>query len=94
MKILQNSNANVVLVGLGNPKQTIWIYKYKDRLPNIDVYLALGATIDFEAGLVKRAPVIWQKMYLEWFYRFLQEPRRLFKRYFIDDPKFFWYFGK
>lgn len=92
--ILQNSNANVVLVGLGNPKQTIWIHRYKDRLPNIDVFLALGATIDFEAGLVKRAPMIWQKMYMEWFYRFLQEPRRLFKRYFIDDPKFFWYFGK
>lgn len=94
VEILQNSNANVVLVGLGNPKQTIWIYKYKDRLPNIDVYLALGATIDFEAGIIKRAPKIWQKMYMEWFYRFLQEPRRLFKRYFIDDPKFFWYFGK
>ena len=56
--------------------------------------MALGATIDFEAGNVRRAPKIWQKLYLEWFYRFCKEPRRLFKRYFIDDMKFFWYFGK
>jgi exopolysaccharide biosynthesis WecB/TagA/CpsF family protein len=56
--------------------------------------MALGATIDFEAGNVNRAPKIWQKIYMEWFYRFLQEPRRMFRRYFIDDMKFFWYFGK
>ena len=40
------------------------------------------------------APLIWRKLYLEWFYRFLQEPKRMYKRYFIDDPKFFWYLLK
>ncbi|MBR6124497.1 WecB/TagA/CpsF family glycosyltransferase [Candidatus Saccharibacteria bacterium] len=89
LKILNESTANVVLVGLGNPKQTKWIYKYKNRLPNIDVFMALGATIDFEAGNVKRAPKIIQKFALEWFYRFIQEPRRLWHRYFIEDLPFF-----
>lgn len=92
--ILQHSEANVVLVGLGNPKQTKWIYKYKDRLPNIDLFMALGATIDFEAGNIKRAPAIFQKLALEWLYRFLKEPKRLFKRYFVDDMQFFFYFAK
>lgn len=89
LEILKNSCANVVLVGLGNPKQTKWIYKYKDRLPNIDVFMALGATIDFEAGNVKRAPMIFQKLALEWLYRFIQEPKRLWRRYFIEDMPFF-----
>ena len=94
VSILRASKANVVLVGLGNPKQTKWIYKYKDKLPNIDLFMALGATIDFEAGNIKRAPVIFQKLALEWLYRFLKEPRRLFKRYFVDDIQFFYYFSK
>lgn len=49
--------------------------------------MAVGASIDFEAGKVKRAPKWMQKCGLEWFYRFCKEPRRLFKRYFVDDIK-------
>jgi exopolysaccharide biosynthesis WecB/TagA/CpsF family protein len=90
LTILQESGANVVLVGLGNPKQTKWIYKYKDRLPGINVFMALGATIDFEAGNIKRAPVIFQKLALEWLYRLIQEPKRLWRRYFLEDLPFFW----
>ena len=93
-QMINDSGATVVVVGVGCPKQEKWIAAHKERMPGVKIWMALGATIDFEAGIVKRAPKIWQKMYLEWFYRFLQEPRRLFKRYFIDDPKFFWYFGK
>ncbi|MDR2466255.1 MAG: WecB/TagA/CpsF family glycosyltransferase, partial [Prevotellaceae bacterium] len=89
--ILQNSDANVVLVGLGNPKQTKWIFKYRDQLPNVDMFLALGATIDFEAGNIKRAPKIFRKFALEWFYRMCTDPKRLMKRYLIDDPAFFYY---
>lgn len=88
--ILKASKANVVLVGLGNPKQTKWIYKYKEQLPNIKLFLALGATIDFEAGNIKRAPKIFQKLTLEWFYRLLKEPKRLYRRYLIEDMPFFW----
>lgn len=91
---INESGANVVLVGVGCPKQEKWIFAHKDNMPSVDIWMALGATIDFEAGNIKRAPKIYQKLAMEWFYRFLKEPKRMFKRYFIDDMKFFWYFGK
>ena len=94
IQMIRKSGANVVPVCVGCPKQEKWIFAHKTQLPEVKIWMALGATIDFEAGNVKRAPKIWQKLYLEWFYRFCKEPRRLFKRYFIEDVKFFWYFGK
>lgn len=94
VKIINESGANVLLVGVGAPKQEKWIMKYRDRMPQIDIFMALGATIDFEAGTLKRAPIFWQKIGMEWLYRCLKEPKRLFKRYFIDDMKFFYYFTK
>lgn len=93
-QMINKSGANVVLVGVGCPKQEKWIDTHKTKMLGVDIWMALGATIDFEAGNIKRAPKIWCKLYLEWFYRFLQEPRRMFKRYFVDDPIFFWYFMK
>ena len=93
-KTINESGANVVLVGVGCPKQEKWIFNHKEKMPNVDLWMALGATIDFEAGNIKRAPKIYQKLAMEWFYRFLKEPKRMFKRYFVDDMKFFWYFGK
>lgn len=93
-RLINESGANVVLVGVGCPKQEKWIDKHKAQMPGVDIWMALGATIDFEAGNIKRAPMIWRKLYMEWFYRFLQEPKRMYKRYFIDDPKFFWYLLK
>jgi exopolysaccharide biosynthesis WecB/TagA/CpsF family protein len=93
-KMINDSGANVVLVGVGCPKQEKWIDKHKAMMPGVDIWMALGATIDFEAGNIKRAPKIWQKLCLEWFYRFIQEPKRMYKRYFFDDPIFFWYFLK
>lgn len=94
IQIVNKSGANVLLVGVGAPKQEKWIMKYRNRMPNVDIFMALGATIDFEAGTLKRAPILWQKIGMEWLYRCLKEPKRLFKRYFIDDIKFFYYFGK
>ena len=93
-KMINESGATVVLVGVGCPKQEKWIDAHKEKMPGVDIWMALGATIDFEAGNIKRAPMIWRKMYMEWFYRFLQEPRRMYKRYFVDDPKFFWFLLK
>lgn len=92
--IVNNSGANVVLVGVGAPKQEKWIMKWKDKMPNVDIWMALGATIDFEAGTLKRAPLFYRKIGMEWLYRFFKEPKRLFKRYFVDDMKFFGYFTK
>ena len=93
-RMIKESGANVVVVGVGCPKQEKWIDANKEKMPKVNLWMALGATIDFEAGNVKRAPKWLQKIAMEWFYRFLMEPRRMFKRYFIDDIMFFWYFGK
>ena len=92
--IVNRSGANVLLVGVGAPKQEKWIMKYRNQMPDVDLFMALGATIDFEAGTLKRAPRLWQKLGMEWLYRCQKEPRRLFKRYFVDDMQFFYYFAQ
>lgn len=88
-RVINESKANVVLVGVGAPKQEKWIMAHKDEMPGVDIWMALGATIDFEAGNVKRAPRWLQRIGMEWFYRFCCEPKRLFRRYFVDDVAFF-----
>ncbi len=94
IRIINESGANVLVVGVGAPKQEKWIAKYRHQMPNVQLFMGLGATIDFEAGTLKRAPIFWQKIGMEWLYRCLKEPKRLFKRYFIDDMQFFYYFGQ
>lgn len=88
--LINKSEATVLAVGLGAPKQEKWIYKYKNELPNIKIFLAIGATLDFEAGNMSRAPKVMSEMGLEWLYRMLVEPKRLWKRYLIEDLPFFW----
>ena len=81
-------NPDIVLCCLGCPKQEKWIAaNYHDV--DARVFLCAGATVDFLAGNVKRAPAWISRIGLEWFYRFLKEPRRLFKRYFVDDMQLF-----
>lgn len=87
--IIKESNANVLVVGVGAPKQEKWIMKYKPMLKEIKLFMALGATLDFEAGNIKRAPVFFQKLSLEWLFRLISDPKRLWKRYLIDDMPFF-----
>ena len=94
VEMVNRSGANVLLVGVGAPKQEKWIMKYRSQMPSVDLFMALGATIDFEAGTLSRAPQLWQKLGMEWLYRCLKEPRRLFKRYFVDDMQFFYYFAQ
>lgn len=84
ISIVNNCNPDILIIALGAPKQEKFIMHYKDRL-NATVSLGLGASLDFEAKTVKRAPKWMSDHGLEWFYRFLQEPGRLFKRYFVDD---------
>ncbi len=79
---------DIVLCCLGCPKQEKWIdANWRDI--DARVFLCAGATVDFLAGNVKRAPAWISRIGMEWFYRFLKEPRRLFKRYFIDDMHLF-----
>lgn len=88
--IINKSGSTVLAVGVGAPKQEKFIYKYKDQLPNVKIFLAIGATIDFEAGNIKRAPKWISELGMEWLYRLLAEPKRLWKRYLVHGPSFFW----
>lgn len=82
--MINNLKPDILAVGLGAPKQEKFIYKFKDKL-NVPISLAIGASIDFEAGNVARAPLWMQKLGLEWLYRLVKEPKRMFKRYLVDD---------
>ena len=92
--LINLSGATVLAVGVGAPKQEIWIHKYKNQLKNIKIFMAIGATIDFEAGHCQRAPKWMRNIGLEWFHRLLSEPHRLWKRYLWEDLPFFWLLWK
>ena len=76
-------------VGLGAPKQEIWIVKHRHLMPKVKVYMGVGATIDYEADAVKRAPRWMTRRGLEWVYRITTEPRRYWRRY-LRDMEYFW----
>ncbi|MCU0567423.1 MAG: WecB/TagA/CpsF family glycosyltransferase [Oculatellaceae cyanobacterium Prado106] len=88
--LVNQSKATVLVVGAGAPKQEKFIHKYKHKFKHVQIFMALGATLDFEAGNVKRAPKWISELGLEWLYRLLSEPRRLWKRYLVEGPSFFW----
>ena len=88
LTIIKESDADILIVFLGCPKQERFIAKYKDEY-QVPVSITMGGCIDFIGADIKRAPLWMQKYGLEWFFRFAQEPKRLFKRYFIDDVKIF-----
>ena len=90
IELINQSGATVLAVGVGAPKQENFISKYKDQFTNIKIFLAIGATIDFEAGNIKRAPKWISEIGMEWLYRLLAEPKRLWKRYLMHGPSFFW----
>lgn len=85
---IKKSGADILIVFLGCPKQEKFIAQNKD-IYQIPISFTMGGCVDFLAGGVKRAPKWMQDVGLEWFFRFLQEPKRMFKRYFIDDTKIF-----
>jgi exopolysaccharide biosynthesis WecB/TagA/CpsF family protein len=90
LTLIRQSSANVLVVGVGAPKQEKWIAKYRNELPNISIFMGVGASIDFEAGHKPRAPRFVSNLGLEWLYRLLSEPRRLWKRYLVNDLPFVW----
>ncbi len=88
---INHSNPDLLWIGMTAPKQEKWAYTHLDRL---DVHChigTIGAVFDFFAGTVKRAPERWQRAGLEWLYRLLSEPRRMWRRYFIGNAKFIYY---
>lgn len=83
---INSSGLKILFVALGCPKQEIWMNKHAD---NVDaVMVGVGAAVDFLAGTKMRAPVWMQELGIEWLFRLLQEPRRLFKRYVVQNSRF------
>lgn len=88
LKMIKDSGADILIVFLGCPKQEKFIAKYKDQY-QVPVSITMGGCIDFIGADIKRAPMWMQRNAMEWLFRFAQEPRRLFKRYFLDDIRIF-----
>lgn len=87
---MNESNADIFWIGLGAPKQELWMYENYKKL-NRGVMIGVGAGFDYLAGNIKHAPH-WMKNYsLEWFYRLIQDPRRLWKRYLVTNSLFLYY---
>jgi N-acetylglucosaminyldiphosphoundecaprenol N-acetyl-beta-D-mannosaminyltransferase len=84
---INQSGADVVWVGIGVPKQEKWMARMRDRL-EAPVLIGVGAAFDFHAGLIPQAPDPLQRLGLEWAFRLLQEPRRLWRRYLRYNPRF------
>lgn len=85
---INESEADFIWVALGAPKQERWMYAHRGRVQGL--MIGIGAGVDYFAGNIKRAPMWMQKCSLEWLYRLIQEPRRLFKRYLVTNTKFIW----
>jgi len=86
-EILNKSNSDILWVGLGSPKQDIWMYEHRDKI-NTPVMIGVGAAFDFISGMKKQAPRWMQKTGLEWLFRLTTEPKRLWKRYLLGNPLF------
>lgn len=87
LEAIRNSGADVVWVGLGMPKQELWMDSIREDLPGVAL-LGVGAAFDFLAGTKKQAPAWMQKAGLEWLFRLIQEPRRLWRRYVWNNPAY------
>ena len=94
IKAINNANPDLLWIGMTAPKQEKWTYSHWDEL-NIHCHCGtIGAVFDFYAGTVKRAPLGWQRNSLEWLYRLLMEPQRMWRRYIIGNAKFLYYIYK
>ena len=85
---IAGSGADILFVAISSPKKEIFLEKYKDLLGNIPFVMGVGGSFDVVAGKTKRAPRWMQKAGLEWLYRFVQEPRRMWRRYLVGNFRF------
>lgn len=94
IRAINDANPDLLWIGMTAPKQEKWTYSHWDEL-NIHCHCGtIGAVFDFYAGTVKRAPLGWQRNSLEWLYRLLMEPQRMWRRYIIGNAKFLYYIYK
>jgi N-acetylglucosaminyldiphosphoundecaprenol N-acetyl-beta-D-mannosaminyltransferase len=91
---INRSGATVLLVGLGGGRQEKFIFRYRDRLPHVRLFLPLGGTIDYEAEALRRPPAWITNAGLEWLYRVLHQPRQRWRRYFVHQPPFLYLFAR
>jgi N-acetylglucosaminyldiphosphoundecaprenol N-acetyl-beta-D-mannosaminyltransferase len=84
---IAHARADILFVAISSPKKEQFLGRYQAQM-RVPFAMGVGGTFDVAAGLVKRAPLWMQRCGLEWFYRFLQEPRRMFRRYFVEDMAF------
>lgn len=87
-KQISDSGANILFVAISSPTKENFLYENKVLLSKVNFVMGVGGSFDVIAGKVKRAPLWMQKCGLEWFYRFIQEPKRMWKRYLIGNTKF------
>jgi len=87
LEAVRRASPDVVWVGLGMPKQELWMKRVRDRLPGLAL-CGVGASFDFMAGTVPQAPAYLQRAGLEWAFRLYQEPRRLWRRYVWNNPAY------
>jgi exopolysaccharide biosynthesis WecB/TagA/CpsF family protein len=87
--LINSSAATALAIGVGSPKQERWIAAWRDRLVGIRMFLPIGASLEFAAGARRRAPRWIGSAGFEWLFRLAQEPRRLWRRYLVEDPRFF-----
>ncbi|HEY9689496.1 MAG TPA: WecB/TagA/CpsF family glycosyltransferase [Coleofasciculaceae cyanobacterium] len=87
--IINASRANVLVLGVGAPKQEKWFYRHHHLLKHVTVAFGFGASIDFEAGNIPRSPHWMSQVGLEWLFRLSREPKRLWRRYSVDSVPFF-----
>lgn len=85
---IANSGANILFVAISSPTKENFLYQNKEILKKVNFVMGVGGSFDVVSGLVKRAPVWMRKSGLEWFYRFIQEPKRMWRRYLIGNSKF------
>jgi N-acetylglucosaminyldiphosphoundecaprenol N-acetyl-beta-D-mannosaminyltransferase len=86
-QMINESSADIIWVGLGTPKQEVWMARHRDRL-RCPVFIGVGAAFDVHAGVVRQAPRFIQRSGFEWLYRLALEPRRLTWRYLRNNPAF------
>lgn len=89
VKLIADSRPHLLFVAISSPKKEEFLSRYQAEM-KVPFAMGVGGSFDVAVGKVKRAPIWMQERSLEWLYRFLQEPGRMFKRYFIDDMYFFW----
>jgi N-acetylglucosaminyldiphosphoundecaprenol N-acetyl-beta-D-mannosaminyltransferase len=87
--MIRETAPDILLIGLGSPKQEKWAHQHGSKT-GVPVMVGVGVTFEFIAGMVSRAPKFMQRSGLEWLWRLLSEPTRLWRRYLLDDPRFFW----